>query len=55
LLEKERLESIAENAIAAGAPDANAAILATDEASFRCFTGYGYSNGSTDREGAGQQ
>ncbi len=55
MLEKERLESIAENAIAAGAPDANAAILATDEASFRCFTGYGYSNGSTDREGAGQQ
>jgi hypothetical protein len=33
LLEKERLESIAENAIAAGAPDANAAILAADEAS----------------------
>jgi len=33
LLEKERLESIAENAIAAGAPDANAAVLATDEAS----------------------
>ena len=32
-LEKERLESIAENAIAAGAPDANAAILAADEAS----------------------
>jgi hypothetical protein len=33
LLEKERLESIAENAIAAGAPDANAAVLAADEAS----------------------
>jgi hypothetical protein len=33
LLEKEQLESIAENAIAAGAPDANAAILAADEAS----------------------
>jgi hypothetical protein len=33
LLEKERLESIADNAIAAGAPDANAAILAADEAS----------------------
>ena len=33
LLEKERLESISENAIAAGAPDANAAVLATDEAS----------------------
>jgi hypothetical protein len=32
-LEKERLESIAENAIAAGAPDANAAVLAADEAS----------------------
>jgi flagellar biosynthesis GTPase FlhF len=32
-LEKERLESIAENAIAAGAPDPNAAISATDEAS----------------------
>jgi len=33
LLEKERLESIAENANAAGAPDANAAVLAADEAS----------------------
>jgi hypothetical protein len=33
LLEKEQLESIAENAIAAGAPDANAATLAADEAS----------------------
>jgi len=33
LLEKERLESIAENAIAAGAPDANAVVLAADEAS----------------------
>ena len=33
LLEKERLESIAENAIAAGAPDANAAVFAADEAS----------------------
>ena len=33
MLEKERLESISENAIAAGAPDANAAILAADEAS----------------------
>jgi hypothetical protein len=33
LLEKERLESIAENAIAAGVPDANAAVLAADEAS----------------------
>jgi hypothetical protein len=33
LLEKERLESISENAIAAGAPDANAAILAAEEAS----------------------
>ena len=33
LLEKERLESIAENAIAAGAPDPNAAISAADEAS----------------------
>ena len=33
LLEKERLESIAENAIASGAPDANAAVLAVDEAS----------------------
>jgi hypothetical protein len=33
LLEKERLESIAEIAIAAGAPDANAAVLAADEAS----------------------
>ena len=33
LLEKERLESIAENAIAAGAPNANAAVLAADEAS----------------------
>ena len=32
-MEKERLESIAENAIAAGAPDANAAVLAADEAS----------------------
>jgi hypothetical protein len=31
-LEKERLESVAENAIAAGAPDANAAELAADEA-----------------------
>ena len=33
LLKKERLESIAENAIAAGAPAANAAVLAADEAS----------------------
>jgi hypothetical protein len=33
LFEKERLESIAEIAIAAGAPDANAAVLAADEAS----------------------
>jgi hypothetical protein len=33
LLEKERLESIAENAIAGDAPDANAAVLAADEAS----------------------
>jgi hypothetical protein len=33
LLEKEQLESIAENTIAAGAPDANAAILAAVEAS----------------------
>ncbi len=33
LLEKEWLESIVENAIAAGVPDANAAVLATDEAS----------------------
>ena len=33
MLEKERLESISENAIAAGAPDANAAILAAEEAS----------------------
>ena len=32
-LEKERLETIAKNAIAAGAPDANAAVLAADEAS----------------------
>ncbi len=32
-LEKEQLESIAENAIAAGVPDANAAVLAADEAS----------------------
>jgi hypothetical protein len=32
-LEKEQLESIVENAIATGSPDANAAVLATDEAS----------------------
>ena len=33
LLEKERLESISEYAIAAGAPGANATVLAADEAS----------------------
>ena len=32
-MEKERLESIAENAIVAGAPDANVAALAAYEAS----------------------
>jgi hypothetical protein len=37
-LEKERLESIA---IAAGAPDANAAKLATDEASSAALLAYG--------------
>ncbi len=33
LLEKERLESIAEHAIAAGVPGTNAVVLAADEAS----------------------
>ena len=32
-MEKERLESIVENALAAGVPDVNAAVLAADEAS----------------------
>ena len=50
LLEKERLESIAEYAIAAGAPDANAAVLAADEASSTALLA-----GSTAREGTGRQ
>ena len=41
LLEKEQLESIAENAIVAGAPDANAAVLAADEVSFAALLAMG--------------